>query len=444
MRKRFKRYLTDRCNVRCGDRGIIAVSGGADSSALAHLLVDVSSELSLTLSVLSIDHGLRPETKSELQAVRGLCEDLGTSMVATSVQTMERAIANRLCIEDAARQERMEALEAHRGLCRADWIAVGHTRSDQAETVLQRLRRGTGIDGLACMLPRRDHVIRPLLFASRDEVRAYLVEQGRTWCEDPSNRDPRFERSRVRERLLPHVDEREVADIAAIAADIRAQLERGESAWLRRYGGALDKGCFIERRGLQFFESPLRSRLLRHATMLNLVSRSPLTRQATRAVVELTTGKAGRALSLHGMEALCPGGALDPIVVVANRTSPPGCRELAISRAGEFRFETLRMTVVVGGKQPCSPVWGLVGDDDIFIIRQRMAGDRMATNGKKLKRYWQEVGLWSHLRDWVPLVIRDTMIEWTALTPNREGEGILVSFQFDEGHPLRDWLTMVR
>lgn len=429
--------------MMAGDHGVIAVSGGADSTALAHLLVDVSSELSLSLSVLSIDHGLRQESKAEIRAVRALCADLGTPMFATSVRTKERAAEERICIEDAARLERIEALEAHRVSTGADWIAVGHTRSDQAETVLQRLRRGTGIDGLACMIPRRDDFIRPLLFASRDEVRAYLVALGRPWCEDSTNSDPRYERSRLRERLLPHVDERQVADIAAIAADIRENLERFESAWFRRYGGALDELSFVESNGLASLERPLLARLLRHAMMLRLEGTRPLTRKATRDMVDLATGSAGRALSLTGTKAWCAGDG--GFGFVAGATSPPPpCHELTVSRHGSFRLETLRMTVVIGGNRPCSPIWGLVAGERPFVIRKRMPGDRIATNGKRLKRYWQRAGVWSHLRDWVPLVVRDTMVEWTAVSPHREGEGTLVSFQLDPGHPLRQWARLVR
>src|SRR5690606_9408827 len=104
-------------------------------------------------------------------------------------------------------------------------IALGHTATDQAETVLYRLSRGTSLRGLGAMAPRRGPWVRPLLGATRDEVRAYLQRHDLRWAEDPSNQDPRFARTRVRREVLGVLQalhggaDRQIARLAALARE---------------------------------------------------------------------------------------------------------------------------------------------------------------------------------------------------------------------------------
>jgi tRNA(Ile)-lysidine synthase len=183
----------DRLGVSGATLGV-AVSGGADSVFLLHALRTVHRG---RLVVLHVNHGLRGAASDEDEAfVRRLAGAL-----QCEVARGEPVEGN---CEQFCREERLRRFAAWRAAGVVDWIATGHTASDQAETVLLRLLRGTGPTGLRGVLPRtRSGLIRPLLGASREAVRDYLTRQGLAWREDASNEDPRFLRNRVRRELLP-------------------------------------------------------------------------------------------------------------------------------------------------------------------------------------------------------------------------------------------------
>jgi tRNA(Ile)-lysidine synthase len=434
----FLTYLTSGCRVEPGEVGIVGVSGGADSTALALLAAEAASRLRLRLTVISVDHGLRPESAAEAEAVGELCRRLGLAFRAVAVDARRRASEGRHCLEEAARLERLEALETARRLAGADWVALGHTRTDQAETVLQRLRRGTGIDGLACMAPRRDRLIRPLLWAGRGEVREYLRSLGVGWCEDPTNLDPRFERSRVRAQLLPRIEESVAAELAVEAAKLGAVLARGEAAWIESHARALPRALLLTGDALASLSAPVAARIVRRAAHAVGDGVAPLSRSSTRALADLGRGPGGRELHLPRRTAWRLGGKGAGLVIGVPAGAPPRAT-LTIDGPGRYRAAPLRMTVVVGSDRPRSPIWGVVQGDEPFEVRLRMPGDRLATDGKKVKRLLQRIGVELHLRNWVPLVVRNSMVLWTAARPSRIGPGSIVSFQLDPGHPLRSW-----
>ncbi|HXN42029.1 MAG TPA: tRNA lysidine(34) synthetase TilS, partial [Myxococcaceae bacterium] len=179
---------------------LLAVSGGADSTALLLGTAQVAPALNLQLSVGTVDHGLRPESPDEVERVRSLAAELGLSFHCRAL-----ALADGPSLEARARQARYLALEEIRSEARCDWIATAHTASDQAETLLMRLLRGTSLGGASGIRPRRGRLIRPLLSCSRREVERFLEEQGAAFAVDPMNRDVRFTRARIRAELIPAV-----------------------------------------------------------------------------------------------------------------------------------------------------------------------------------------------------------------------------------------------
>ena len=180
------------------DRIGVAVSGGSDSLALLHLLVDWGQA---TLAVATVDHGLRDGSADEVRAVAETCERLNVPHTSLSWTDWD-GHGN---LQDEARQGRYRLLADWARAEAVDTVALGHTMDDQAETFLMRLSRSSGIDGLQGMAGRivrhNQRFDRPLLGLRRGDLREYLSQQGVSWIDDPSNTDDRFERVKARRAL---------------------------------------------------------------------------------------------------------------------------------------------------------------------------------------------------------------------------------------------------
>lgn len=208
-------------------RVLIACSGGVDSLALLLALAKVRSHLGLSLVVATLDHGLRPESAAECQRVMALAATL-------EVPGESRALGLGKATPAEARDARYDALLAIAALHRCDVVAVGHNANDQLETLLDHLLRGSGLRGLAGMPPTRllvdgVRLIRPLLATSRATIADYVGAAAIAPVEDPSNRDPRYRRTRLRHDVIaPLVAER--PDLPTEAVALCARLAEDEAA----------------------------------------------------------------------------------------------------------------------------------------------------------------------------------------------------------------------
>lgn len=193
-------------------RLLVAVSGGADSTALLLALHQASATQSWSIGVAHLDHGLRPEASKEKKSVARLAERLGLPFFTGTADVKVLMKNKNLSLEMAAREARYTFLKEQAMAWKAHAVALGHTQNDQAETVLLRLMRGSGLAGLSAMADdtQRDGIrwLRPLLGLLRSDLETWLIEQHIDWCEDTSNDDPTMLRNRVRHELLPLLTER--------------------------------------------------------------------------------------------------------------------------------------------------------------------------------------------------------------------------------------------
>lgn len=190
-----------------GDRVAVAVSGGGDSVALLLLFEELREKLGVTLRVIHFNHRLRSGSSEEderfvrkLAATRGLACEVRSEDVAALAQTQGKNI------EEAARERRYAFFRQVVRDRLATRVATGHTADDQAETILGRLSRGSGLRGLGGIYPALGPVVRPLLDVRRAELRDYLRERGQTWREDETNLDTSRLRARIRQTLLPSME----------------------------------------------------------------------------------------------------------------------------------------------------------------------------------------------------------------------------------------------
>ena len=184
---------------------LAAVSGGADSVALAHVLARLAPEHAFTLAgIAHLNHALRgDEADGDEVFARQLALTLGVPFVSRRIDVAAEADASGESLETAARRVRYAFLNDAAAGLDVSHIATGHTADDQAETVLMRLMRGAGLQGLSAIRPRNGNVIRPLLDARRSEIVAFLESIGERWRDDSSNADTGILRNRVRHGVMP-------------------------------------------------------------------------------------------------------------------------------------------------------------------------------------------------------------------------------------------------
>ncbi|WP_321478131.1 tRNA lysidine(34) synthetase TilS [uncultured Paludibaculum sp.] len=209
--------------LRPGDRVGVAVSGGADSVCLAAVLRELSARLGIQLHILHLNHGLRgTESDGDAGFVAALAGEWGLPCTVGRIELLD----GKGNLEQEARRARQRFFRESARTLDLRRVATGHTLSDQAETVLFRLVRGTGPAGLTGILPvTAEGIIRPLLEVERVDIRDWLGAHGLVWREDSSNLDLRFRRNVLRQRILPDLEThvrtgsgRALARLASIAA----------------------------------------------------------------------------------------------------------------------------------------------------------------------------------------------------------------------------------
>ena len=213
-----------------GDGLAAAVSGGADSLALLHAMRTLAGPRGWRLAVVTVDHGLRSGSAADAAFVVDHAKALGLDARLETLAPAELARHRSAGQEGAARAARYGALWRAAGELGCGWLATGHTLDDQAETVLLQLLRGAGPDGLAGMTVRSGRLLRPLLGVRRAETRGCCAAVGVDWREDPTNDEPGPLRNRVRQRLLPLLEE--LRPGAAVALARTAGLAADERDWL--------------------------------------------------------------------------------------------------------------------------------------------------------------------------------------------------------------------
>ena len=224
----FRRLILQQPLIRAGDSVLAGVSGGADSMALLHLLAGLRPTPTFSLTIVHVDHQLRADSQADAAFVEEQGRRLDVPVLTLRRDVAALAARERLSIEDAARRARYDAFADAGRRTGASALMLAHTADDQAETVLMRLLRGSGLTGLSGIPPARAHgpltVLRPLLGVWRREIAAYLRERGLPCREDASNADLRFTRNRIRRELLPLLEREYNPNIKAALVQLAEQV----------------------------------------------------------------------------------------------------------------------------------------------------------------------------------------------------------------------------
>jgi len=340
-------------SIRPGDRVSVAISGGADSTALLLLVHAANSQaknaLGIGLSAVHINHSLRAaESDADQAFVEALCARLQLPLHIERVNTTAHAAEHRETIEEAARNLRYRVFETLIRQGRANIVLTAHTLDDQAETVLMKLLRGSWLEGLGAISPILDlaggKVLRPLLETRRAGLRHYLEALGQPWREDSSNSDEAFTRNRIRATLLPALRQ-ENPSIDRTLANL-AQLAREEEArWTVEIAKLLPQlllpGKPVRGGGrgnsTQVGEQTLAIELERLKPLDPALRRRVLRATARQLGARLSFDETDRLLTLAGFP---PNGIPDPTVP----SKPGGRLRLAAGLLAERSARELRLT----------------------------------------------------------------------------------------------------
>jgi tRNA(Ile)-lysidine synthase len=277
-------------------RVMVAVSGGADSVALLHALRALRADWDLQLSVAHLDHGLREASARDARFVEELAAAWGLPAAIERRPVAQRCAQQGWSLEEGARRIRYQFLLEAARRHSASRVALAHTADDQAETVLMRLIRGTGLLGLGAIPAARAlevglWVVRPLLETWRSEILDYTARHGLAYREDATNADPRFVRNRIRHELLPLLERRYNPNIKGALAHL-AEQSRGDYAYLEEAAGRQWKRA-AKVRQLQGIE-----------LSIPVLRRQPLAlqRQLWRQAIQRLKGDARRLEFRHWLE----------------------------------------------------------------------------------------------------------------------------------------------
>jgi tRNA(Ile)-lysidine synthase len=404
----------------------VAVSGGADSVALLHILRGLWSDL----VVLHVNHHLRGEESDGDEAfVRELAQSLDLPIA------VEHAIPGAGNLEQEARRGRRGFFLRCRDELRLERVALGHTRSDQAETVLFRLLRGSGLTGLAAMRPATEEgFIRPLLGIGREEVRRWARETGLLWREDSSNADLRFSRNRLRRETLPELAGAYNPNLEAVLAGTASLAQTEEAYWNEQVETTYSQitkrnqlGSFFQIDELAGFHLALQRRLIRRAIQAVRGNLAGIDLPHVEAILNLCGSRQGHdRVLVPGVDALR---SFDQLLLAQPGTlgGRPRNYQLALEPGREYElpFEagSLTLDYFCANFKKEQDFSGEVSDLDAGVlagealsVRNWRPGDELHRTGhqaaEKIKSLFQlyRIPLWER-RHW-PVVVAGEEIVW--------------------------------
>ncbi len=380
---------------------VAAVSGGADSAVAAWLVARAGGR-----RAIHVDHGLAASSRLRAAAV-ATCSVLGLDLDVVEVTPIGRS-------EGALRSARYRALWER--TTPEEWVVVGHTADDQAETVLMNLLRGSGLEGLAGMPVVRGRLVRPMLAVERATTRELATLLGLPWVDDPTNRDLRHLRNRIRLDLLPHIERtlapsfsaHLVRTAAALGAD-RVILDRvTDRVSVERDldGARVDVTSLLEP-GVEVAMRVVRRELTR------LGGGSPPDRSAVMRVMDVATGRRRAAQVRGGVTAVLEGGHL------RLERSGVGVEPVEL-RPGTVRWGAVRLDSRLVGTPPAVPLslWGAVipiGPGAQWpTVRAPRPRDTIGPAGEErpVPQAVEEAGLTELAGSGWPLVEQDGRIVW--------------------------------
>ncbi len=435
VRGKVKQTIEEYDMIKRGDKVLIALSGGADSVCLTHVLVTLSGEMKFSLSAAHLNHGIRgEEADKDEQFAKEFCRELYIPFVSKTVKAEEIAKEAGLTVEEAGRRERYAFFNE---VCKKGGqrvIVTAHNRDDEAETVLMRIIRGTGIDGLAGIkFIREDGVIRPLLKVSRAEIEEYCKANNLKYCTDSTNSDNDYTRNRIRNELLPYIREHFNPNITESLINLSESAAR-DSEFLNSYARRLYKRLgspmpnrkpvvlHIESMGM--VDNAIMARLVMAAAKEAMGEDFRLERKHIRDILNIKDKETGARVDLpKGLGVCVKYGWLEFVnnnEAEIKKTPKYFGKDymMEIEPGNGYQIDGMEGTIFVKNilvsEYKKTPGDVLIDADKIcgkIVLRNRRKGDKMAVfedgRCKKIKNIFIDMKIPREKRDDIPLICHD-------------------------------------
>jgi len=437
---RTARYIRKNSLISDRDHVLAAVSGGPDSVALLSILVNLKDTLGIErITVAHFDHRLRgDESDADREFVRALAHSSGLDFHCGAADVRSFARNRKISVEMAARECRRSFLQGAATALNARKIALGHTANDQAEEVLLRILRGTGPSGIQAMSPgTAECLIRPLLFATRDEVLEYLRDLAIAFRNDSSNFDPFCQRNFLRLKVFPLLREAFHPQIVETIARCAGLAREEESWWASEIETRWRDICLdfsegratLDLRRLKQLHPALVRRILRLAVEKVRGSLSGVGLVHLETLIELVfSGITGKSIRIPGgIEALRHGAKLLIRPLKDAAPEDPQREILPVPGPGNYVFGQYCFEIGFRDETNagCAPVFGTdcirMDADKLkwpLELRFRKPGDRFRplgmTGSKKLQDFFTDCKVPREERQKVPLLCDSDKICWVA------------------------------
>jgi len=394
---------------------VVGVSGGPDSICLLHILYRLKEELKIELIGAHFNHGLRPgEDEKETEFVKSFVESLGIPFEYGDAEKDIRKGGGSL--EEKARIERYRFLENIRKRHNAQKIALGHNMNDQAETIIMRLLRGSGITGLKGIPPVRDKIIRPIIDLTREEIIYYLNTEGLKYVIDSSNMDITFLRNKIRHILIPELKKYQpnIIRILAKTAEIILLedefLELQTEKWVKEHVSFMEGAAIIPLSRLKEIHIALRQRVIRNIIRKKIGHTRKISFEHISNILELIE-KGSPNSEIH----------LPYNIVIKKRYDLLICDEkrsledysYIIDRIGEYYLPSIKSWIKIEEKEKL----GDLNESDVLLdaekidfpleIRNIRPGDRiyLSIGHKKIKDIFIDMKIPKEARKSIPILV---------------------------------------
>ncbi|MCD8238007.1 MAG: tRNA lysidine(34) synthetase TilS [Clostridiales bacterium] len=399
MLNRIKKFIEENELLTKGDRVVLGLSGGADSVCLLKVLFALKDEYDLKLWAVHVNHNIRgKEALRDRDFSKALCEAEGVEIFVYSYDIPSLSKAEGFTEEETGRNYRYKAFYETAERVGANRIALAHNKNDNAETMLQRLIRGSGLKGLGGILPKRDKIIRPLLCLSRAEIEAFLGDT--PYITDSTNQSLEYLRNKIRHKLLPSIEEDINPNIVEVlfktSGIIRRENNFLEEEAKKAYERVLIKkdkdSISLSCERLSAENEVLQNRVLRLASLPLTKKMQDIELKHIKGLKDLAEGQNGRQISLiEGIKAKKEGDAL----VIGKFSEEPIEYSYELYPEKEiFIREACIELILTKNKLPQKEIGRLnLEEADLpLIVRTKRDGDRLKIkNGsQQIKKIYSE------------------------------------------------------